>query len=213
MHGATSQFPKLRLAIAPGVPSSRLSALLALQRAEEPEVSVAFFEVTSGELISGLHQGRYDAGVSLQAVGDPSLICHSLWSENVALAMSLRSGLLDHAKLTISNLQDYPLFRWKPEACPMLDQQLLALAPTGKQSVQYVASFEIMALWISSGYGIGISGQSRIERAHGWGITMRPFADSLYEIGTYLQRPHGQADSVVERFERRALQIAEASAR
>ncbi len=37
MHDATSQFSHFRLAIAPGVPSSCLITLLALQRAEEPE--------------------------------------------------------------------------------------------------------------------------------------------------------------------------------
>ncbi|WP_454693412.1 hypothetical protein [Achromobacter aegrifaciens] len=34
MHNFTSQLSRLRLAIAPGVPSLQLSALLALQRAE-----------------------------------------------------------------------------------------------------------------------------------------------------------------------------------
>src|SRR3546814_7015889 len=41
MHDATGQFPRLRLAIAPGAPSPQLSALLALQRAEEPDVALA----------------------------------------------------------------------------------------------------------------------------------------------------------------------------
>src|SRR3546814_17315010 len=40
MHDATGQFPRLRLAIAPGAPSPQLSALLALQRAEEPDVAL-----------------------------------------------------------------------------------------------------------------------------------------------------------------------------
>lgn len=66
----------------------------------------------------------------------------------------------------------------------------------------------MMALWVAAGYGIGVSAQSCIERTHGWGITMRPLADGPYEIETYLQRPHAQADSPSERFERRALQVA-----
>lgn len=44
------------------------------------------------------------------------------------------------------------------------------------------------------------------------GGNMRPLADGPYEIVTYLQRPHAQADSAAKRFERRALQIAEAGA-
>jgi len=52
MHDATSQTSSFRLAIAPGVPSSHLSALLALQREEEPEVTIAFFEVAGDELVA-----------------------------------------------------------------------------------------------------------------------------------------------------------------
>ena len=79
--------------------------------------------------------------------------------------------------------------------------------PVGQESNRRVTSFEMMALWVAAGYGVGVSARSRIERAHGWGITVRPLADGPYEIVTYLQRPQGQADSVSERFERRALQV------
>lgn len=41
---------------------------------------------------------------------------------------------------------------------------------------------------------------------------MRPLSDGPYEIVTYLQRPHAQADSVFERFERRAMEVARAGA-
>ncbi|MDD2013227.1 LysR family transcriptional regulator, partial [Pseudomonas putida] len=57
-----------------------------------------------------------------------------------------------------------------------------------------------------------VSAQSRIEHAHRWGITMRPLIDGPYEIVTHLQRPQEPTSSVVERFERRALQVARASA-
>ena len=91
MHDATSQFSfsNFRLAIAPGVPSSHLSALLALQRAEEPEVTISFHEVTADDLIAGLREGRYDAGMTLEGSSDPSLKSQPLWTENMAVALSL----------------------------------------------------------------------------------------------------------------------------
>ncbi|WP_425522849.1 LysR substrate-binding domain-containing protein [Stenotrophomonas maltophilia] len=70
MHDATNSSPGFRLAVAPGVPSSQLSALLARQRAEEPDVTLTFFEVSSDVLLQGLHEGRYDAGMSLQGISD-----------------------------------------------------------------------------------------------------------------------------------------------
>ena len=208
MDNITSQPAHLRLAIAPGVSSSQLSVLLALQRAEEPEVSIAFFEVAGDELLDGLREGRYDVGLSLQGSSDPAIQTQPLWDEHMAVAMPLRFPLLDQASLTIADLQDYPIFRWRAETCSLLDHRLLSHPPADQQNLQYVTSFELMALWVSAGYGVGLSAQSRIKHAHGWGISMRALDDGPYEIVTHLHRPQGQANSVSERFERRALQIA-----
>ncbi|MFT3849535.1 MAG: LysR substrate-binding domain-containing protein [Propionivibrio sp.] len=213
MHDATSHFPVFRLAIAPGVPSPHLSALLALQHAEEPEITITFHEVTSEDLVAGLHEGRYDAGLSLDSSTDAFLKTQALWTEGMAVAMPLRFPQLDQAMLTIADLRNYPVYRWQVEVCTLLDERLASLTPVDQENIQQVTSFEMMALWVAAGYGVGVSAQSRIEHGHGWGITVRPLADGPYEIVTYLQRPHGQASSVVERFERRALQVAGAGAR
>ncbi|EIU4788339.1 substrate-binding domain-containing protein [Pseudomonas aeruginosa] len=212
MYDATSRSPHLRLAVAPGVPSSHLSALLARQRAEEPDVALALFEVAGDVLLQGLREGRYDTGLSLQGASDPALKTQPLWTENLAVAMPPGVHLLDRANLIIADLQDYPIYRWQAEACPLLDERLASLMPPNQESIQQVSSFEMMALWVAAGYGVGVSAQSRIEHGHGWGIAMRPLADGPYEIVTYLQRPHGQAGSAIERFERRALQITGAGA-
>ncbi|MFY1848928.1 substrate-binding domain-containing protein [Achromobacter dolens] len=210
MNNITSQPAHLRFAIAPGVSSSRLSALLELQRAQEPEVSIGFFEVAGDELLDGLREGCYDVGVSLQGSSDPVIQTQPLWVESMAVAMPLRFPLLDQASLTVADLQDYPIFRWRAETCSLLDHRLLSHPPADQQNLQYVTSFEMMALWVSAGYGVGVSAQSRIKRAHGWGISMRPLDDGPYEIVTHLHRPQGQANSVSERFESRALHVAQA---
>lgn len=212
MHDATSPSPRLRLALAPGVSSSQLSALLARQRAEEPDVTLTFFEVARDVLLEGLLEGRYDVGMSLQEHSDPALKTQSLWTETMAVAIPPRFHLLDRVKLTIADLQDYPVYRWQAEACPLLDERLASLMPVDQENVQQMTSFEMLALWVAAGYGVGVSARSRIERTHGWGITMQPLADGPYEIVTYLQRPHAQADRVAERFEHRAMQVTRAGA-
>lgn len=212
MFNATGQFSRLRLAIAPGVPSSKLSALLALQRAEEPDVTLAFFEVSDEDLREGLHESRYDAGLSVQASNDAALKIQPLWIEDMAVAVPPRFPLLDRATLTIADLLDYSLYRWQAEICSKLDEQLSNLLPTGRQNIQYVTSFGLLATWVAAGYGVGVSAQSRIAHAHRWGITMRPLIDGPYEIVTYLQRPQEETSSVVDRFERRALQVARTGA-
>jgi hypothetical protein len=82
MHDATSHASNLRLAIAQGVQSSHLSALRALralQCTEDPEVTIAFFELTSDALIAGLREDLYDAGLLLQGLSDPILKSQRLW--------------------------------------------------------------------------------------------------------------------------------------
>lgn len=105
MH-ATSQFSHFRLAIAPGVPSSCLSTLLALQRTEEPDTPIAFFEASGDDLVIGLEEGRYDAGISLRHVSAPFLRSQPLWIDNMAVAMPLRSSLLGRATLTTAEVLD-----------------------------------------------------------------------------------------------------------
>lgn len=212
MHNAIGQFSRLRLAIAPGVPSSKLSALLALQRAEEPDVTLVFFEVSDDDLREGLHESRYDAGLSVQGSSDAALKIQPLWIEEMAVAVPPRFPLLDQATLTIADLLDYSLYRWQAEICSKLDERLSNLLPTGRQNIQYVTSFGLLATWVAAGYGVGVSSQSRIAHAHRWGITMRPLIDGPYEIVTHLQCPKEETSSVVDRFERRALQVARTGA-
>lgn len=210
MHDATTRSSGFRLAVAPGVPSSHLSALLARQRSEEPETTIAFSEVAGDQLIAGLHGGRYDAGISLEGSADPLVQSRPLWTENLAVAIPLRSPLLGRGRITISELLDYALFWWRAERCPLLDQSLSSLPQWGKQRIQHVTSFETMALWVAAGYGIGVSAKSRLEHAHGWGICMLPLSDGPYEVVTHLQRLNGPISPAIDRFERRAQQVAKA---
>jgi len=197
----------IRLAIAPGVPSRQLSVLLALQREEEPEVAIVLSEVSSDVLIAGLREGRYDAGLALADATDASLRSQPLWREEMAVAMPLRYPLLNKVALTLDEVLDYPIFRWQAEICPLLEQQIASL-PEKPCDIQYVTSFELMALWVAAGYGIGITTQSRIASTHAWGICIRPFVDAPYEVVTHLLPSSRETDPVYLRFARRAQQVA-----
>jgi len=197
----------IRLAIAPGVPSRQLSALLALQREEEPEVALVLSEVSSDVLIAGLQEGRYDAGLALADATDVSLRSQSLWREKMAIAMPLRYPLLNKAALTLDEVLDYPIFRWQAEICPLFDQQIVCLSKKSCD-IQHVTSFELMALWVAAGYGIGITTQSRIASTRAWNICMRPFVGAPYEVVTHLLPSSRGTDPVYLRFARRAQRVA-----
>jgi len=198
----------IRLAIAPGVPSRQLSALLALQREEEPEVAVTLSEASNDALIAGLREGRYDAGLALAGTADDSLLNQPLWREEMAIALPLRHPLLNKVALTLDDVLSCPIFRWQAETCPLLDREIADL-PKKPCDIQYVTSFELMVLWVAAGYGIGIGAQSRFASARTWNICMRPFADATYQITSHLVWPAKRRHDTHERFERRALQTAE----
>ena len=62
---------QLRVALSDGITPSRLPALLALCRQEEPEVEIRFFEVSLSQQIKGLHDDLYDVGFAQSdEVGD-----------------------------------------------------------------------------------------------------------------------------------------------
>jgi len=198
----------IRLGIAPGVSSRQLSALLALQREEEPEVAITLSEVSNDALMLGLREGRYDVGLTLANVVEVSLHSQPLWREEMTVAVPLRHPLLEKAALTLDDVADYPVFRWQAETCPLLEQQIASL-PDKPCDIQHVTSFELMAMWVAAGYGIGIAAQSRLASARAWDICMRPFADAPFEVITHLIRSTKHCHDTHERFERRALQIDE----
>jgi len=211
MQNNAGRSSQIRLAITHGVPSPQLSALLALQREEEPESPIVVCEVTGEALMAGLREGRYDAGLALEGTTDVSLNSQRLWCEDMVVAMPLRYPLLDKAALTLDDLLDYPIFRWQAEPCPLLDQQLAVSMPERSRDAQPVTSFEMLALWVAAGYGIGITAQSRITHARAWDICMRPFTDTPYATATHLLRPTKQDSFACERFAHRAQQVTKAA--
>jgi len=65
----------LRIALSDSVPPSRLPALLALCREEDPDVEVKLYEVPLDRQIKGLHEDLYDAGFTMaDEVGDGIVI-------------------------------------------------------------------------------------------------------------------------------------------
>lgn len=207
MHNIARRPQSLKLGLAPGTPSMQLSALLALQRAQEPETTLTLSEVSDEELTSGLREGRYNAGLSLQEAPASWVDSEPLWHESVAAALPQQSPLLERAILAITDLLDHPVSRWSAETCPSLDQRWAALQSRSPKEIKPATSFQMLALWVAVGYGIGVSSQSRIKRARAWGLVMRPLAGGPYEIVTYLKRSHVEADPVSERFRHRALQV------
>lgn len=203
-----SQSSILKLAVSADALSPQLATLLAMQRAEEQETAVLLQEVASGDLVKGLENGNYDLGMRLATTSaDLSLNTQLLWGDELALAVPLRSPLLAHAEVPLDALLHYPLVRWCRRACEALCQQVDALFGPDERSAQELTSFELMAVLVAAGYGVGIAPRSRIVQARGWGVAMRPLANGPYLIRTQLlQPPQGHAPAAA-RFVERAAKV------
>lgn len=193
----------------PDTLSPRLASLLALQRAEEPATLILPQEVAAGDLIRGIEDGTYDAGIALAGTMAVSAMnAQPLWSDELALAVPLRSPLLAYPEVPLDALLHYPLLQWCLRACDALSQQVAARFGPEMHPVKEVTSFDLLAVLVAAGFAVGIAPRSHIERARGWGVAMRPLANGPYLIGTQLLRkPHGSARAV-ERFAERAEKVA-----
>lgn len=201
--------PILRLAVSADTQSPRLANLLALQRAEEPETIILLQEVAAGDLARGLEDGTYDVGMALAATTTAfAMNAQPLWADELALAVPLRSPLLACPEVPLDALLHYPLLQWCLWACEALSQQVDARFDPEMHPVKEVTSFDLLAVLVAAGFAVGIAPRSHIERAHGWGVAMRPLANGPYRISTQLLRnSHGSARAV-ERFAERAMKVA-----
>ncbi|WP_193073495.1 LysR substrate-binding domain-containing protein [Pseudomonas sp. FME51] len=204
------------LAIAPGVTCRVLASLLALQRAEQPELRIQLHQVSIPDLLQGVHTGRYKAGIAYTAgAASPNLQALDMWLDDLAVALPERSPLLAHPQIPLNALQTYQLIRWTAPTCPDFDLEmktLLARDNTARTSMQCVDSFELMATLASAGYGVGIALRSRIVEARNWGVVMRPFDHTRYRVKTQLLWPLRPEEAAVEQLAERARRIVSALA-
>ena len=94
---------QLRVALSDGITPSRLPALLALCRQEEPELELRFFEVPLSQQIKGLHDDLYDVGFAQSdEVGD-SIAAIPVWRDALIVTVPARHPLLAYKRIPSSS--------------------------------------------------------------------------------------------------------------
>ncbi len=94
---------QLRVALSDGISPSRLPALLALCRQEEPDVDIRLFEIPLSQQIKGLHDDLYDVGFAQSnEVGD-GIVATPAWSDTLMVAVPARHPLLAHKRIPWKN--------------------------------------------------------------------------------------------------------------
>lgn len=194
---------QLRIALSDGITPSRLTALLARCRQEEPEVEIRFFEMPLSQQIRGLLDDLYDVGFAQSNEVGEKIIAEPVWRESLMVAVPARHPLLVHKSIPLEEVLQYPLVLSDPQVCEGHAWQVKrVLRRVDKEPLiaEQVASFDLMMALVAAGFALGLAGESRISGSYELGVVARPLAGISPVLTTWLLRPGGDPTEIVVRF-------------
>lgn len=201
---------QLRVALSDGITPSRLPALLALCRQEEPEVEIRFFEVPLSQQIKGLHDDLYDVGFAQSdEVGD-GIVALPAWSDALMVAVPARHPLLIHKRIPLDELLRYPLVLCDPQVCEGLAkhvERVLRRVDMEPLVAERVATSDLMMALVSAGFALGLAGAAHIAASRESGVVARPLASRVPPLTTYLLRLDSDPSDELARFIERVKAI------
>jgi DNA-binding transcriptional LysR family regulator len=199
-HGFHGQ---LRIALSDGITPSRIPALLALCRQEEPEVEIRFFEVPLSQQIKGLHDDLYDVGFAQSDDVGGGVIAVPAWNDSLMVAVPARHPLLAHKRIPLNELLRYPLVLCDPQVCEGHAKhvdRVLRRADMEPLIAERVATCDLMMALVSAGFALGLAGAAHIAACREPGVVGRPLALRVPPLTTYLLRLGGEPSDVLTRF-------------
>jgi DNA-binding transcriptional LysR family regulator len=193
----------LRVAISDGIVPSRLAALLARCRAEEPEVEIRLFQTPLAQQIRGLRGDLYDTGFAQsEDVGD-GILSEPVWRDPLVVAVPARHPLLTYKRIPLEDLLRYPLVLCHPKTCEGCARQIARVLRTVDAEpivADYVSTHDMLLALVAAGYGIGLTIAARIEDFRHPDVVARPLAQPAVTLTTYLLRPEGEPSEPLRHF-------------
>lgn len=204
VKGAASGYRgRLRVALSDGVPQSRLAALLALCREEDPDVEICLHEVPSSAQVKGLQEDLFDVGFAQRAGLAEGLTALPVWLDPLVVALPARHQLLAHRTIPLEALTRHPLVLCDPQVCEGFWQQLLCvLKPIESRLTiaERVPTLDLMMALVAAGYGLGFSSLARITELNNPDVVARPLAGQGATLTTFLVRRSGEPSEQLKRF-------------
>lgn len=200
---ATGYHGRLRIALSDGIPSSRVSALLAQCRKEEPEVEIRLSTVSLSQQLKGLNCDLYDAGFAKSNEIGETLIAQPVWRDPLVIAVPARHPILVHRRLPLDEVLRYPLVLCHPEACEGFWRQLqlvLRTVDTKLNVTDRVSTLDMMMTLVGAGYGLGFATEMQIASYCNADVIVRPLAGRSPMLITYLLRPDTEPSEQLSRF-------------
>ncbi|MBS0597595.1 MAG: LysR family transcriptional regulator [Proteobacteria bacterium] len=194
---------QLRIALSDGITPSRLPALLAQCREEDPEVEIRLFEVPLAQQIKGLHDDLYDAGFSMADEVDDGIVACPAWEDELMVAVPARHPVLAFKRVPLGEALRYPLVLGDPAVCEGHARQVDRILRKHEQEpliAQYVATFDLMMTLVSAGLALGLAGTAHIASSRESGVVARPLAGRPPMLTTYLLRRDAEPSEMLARF-------------
>lgn len=194
---------QLRIALSDGITPSRLPALLARCREEDPEIEVRLFEVPLAHQIKGLHDDLYDAGFSMVNEVGVGIIAEPAWDDELMVAVPARHPLLAHKCIPLEEVLRHPLVLGDPVVCEGHAHQIGRILRRQEREpliVQHVATFDVMMTLVSAGLALGLAGAAHIASSREPGVVGRPLAGRPPMLTTYLLRRDAEPSQALAHF-------------
>lgn len=194
---------QLRIALSDGITPSRLPALLARCREEDPEIEIRLFDVPLAQQIKGLHDDLYDAGFSMAEDAGDGILVEPVWDDELMVAVPARHPVLSHKRIPLEEVLRYPLALGDPAFCEGHARQVDRILRQQVQEpliAQRVATFDLMMALVSAGLALGLAGAAHIASSREPNIVGRPLAGTPPMLTTYLLRRDGEPSQALARF-------------
>jgi DNA-binding transcriptional LysR family regulator len=193
-----------------GITPSRMPALLARCREEDPEIDIRLFEVPLEQQIKGLHDDLYDVGFSMaEEVGD-GIVVSRAWEDELMVAVPARHPVLAHKYVPLEEVLRYPLALCDPAVCEGHARQVDRVLHRHEQRpliAQRVASYEVMMTLVSAGLALGLAGAAHIASGRGPSVVARRLAGEPQMLTTYLLYRDVEPSLMLARFIERVASI------
>lgn len=200
---ATGYHGTLRVAVSDGIVPSRLAALLAQCRVEEPEVGVRLFQVPLAQQLKGLRGDLYDVGFAQsEDVGDGFRV-DPIWHDPLVVAVPARHPLLASKRIPLEDVLRYPLVLCHPEACEGCARQIGRVLRTVDAEpivADHVSTPDMLLALVAAGYGIGLTNATHIEDFRHPDVVARPLAGRAVMLTTYLLRLDSEPSEPLQHF-------------
>lgn len=200
---AAGYHDQLRVALSDGITPSRLSALLAQCRQEEPEVDIRLFQVPLTQQIKGLHDDLYDAGFAQSAEAGDGIVAEPAWSDPLVVAVPIRHPLLSYKRIPLDEVLRYPLVMGDTELCEGYDRQIVRVLRRVDMEpliAERVRSLDLLLTLVAAGYALALVGASHMLACRNPDVVSRPLAGRSPMLTTYLLRRDTDPSETLSRF-------------